>query len=123
MTASNHTPEAIDAYPDTLLDEFGWRSVGWLRTAFDRGVASVRAQQYAVTREALAKSLHENFNAARGRNGVDPLDLADALLAPDGPLLDAADVWDEGVASTMWAIPNSNRSGIVSRNPYRKASA
>jgi hypothetical protein len=81
------------------------------------------------SREALAAAIHERFNMARGRGGVAPLALADALLA-SGVVSLAADrdrvvaerAWDEGFSAGIseeayWDL------GGVKANPYRESEA
>ena len=130
VTPSNHSPEAIAAYPmdDDFYPVRERRQIEHRRTAFDAGVAATHAQQYAATREAIAQVI---FNSRGGSGKVWPEHPegsrslagqswhdASALLATPGPLLDAAEVWDAG----FWANDSYNSaSDPIPTNPYREA--
>lgn len=112
MTPSNHSDEAIAAYPGhvDVIDrdtECGvCRETLAKRTAFDKGLAAAHAKQHAATREALAKALAMR-QVAWGKRTIylrmeEAYTIADALLALTGPLLDAGEV----AASTLDGFEN-----------------
>ena len=130
MTRSTHSPEAIAAYPEHHSPALNYcelcAQVERARTAFDAGVAATHAQQYATTREALAKALH-NLDGGEAETWdmgewvqAYWLTKADALLATPGPLLDAAEVWAEGVMAKSNSSSIFDRD-VLAKNPYREA--
>ena len=100
--------------------------IGAIETHDAALVASVQAQQYAATREALADSLTAFLRnrwpdgtevTFQHRTGALGGEIADALLASTGPLLDAEEVWAEGHE----AHRINSRSTLAAQvdNPYR----
>jgi hypothetical protein len=88
---------------------------------FWAGVAVAVARQYAADREKLiALLVTQRVNSY---DGADPAAVADALLADDGPLVDAAEVWDDGWnKSEEYGYPENETPGYYD-NPYREPRA
>jgi hypothetical protein len=88
---TDHTPEAIEAYPDSSgrID-----TKDLLRTAYTRGQRDTQARRYTTTVEAVAQTLADTD--ARTDGQATYRDMAAALLVPGGPLEDTNTEWEYG---------------------------